>query len=151
MRTITALALAASLLPAAAPAVAQDDVSVRWATPGLSAVVELGPCREAAGLCGTIRWLWDGLDAQGRPRLDTHNADVAQRSRPLLGLSILSGLTPSPDGGWSGRVYNPEDGETYRARMRRVGADTLVIEGCVLFVCKKQVWRKASSLAEALR
>ncbi len=150
MRGIAGLATAVAVL-IAAPASAQQDVVGRWATPGLSAVVELGPCAGAATLCGTIRWLWDGRDDKGRPRLDVHNGDAALRSRPLLGLSILSGLSPSPDGGWSGHIYNPEDGETYRAKMHRVGADTLVIEGCVLFVCKKQVWRKASSLAEALR
>jgi uncharacterized protein (DUF2147 family) len=126
-------------------------VSGRWLTPGVSAVVELGRCEGASNLCGTIRWLWDGVDEKGRPRLDSHNADASLRSRPLVGLSILSGLSPAADGGWSGHIYNPEDGETYRAKMRRVGADTLVIEGCVLFVCKKQVWRKASALAQALQ
>jgi len=35
--------------------------------------------------------------------------------------------------------------------VRRHGADALLVEGCVLFICRKQVWRKASALAEALR
>jgi uncharacterized protein (DUF2147 family) len=73
------------------------------------------------------------------------------RSRPLLGLSILSGLAPAAGGGWSGRIYNPEDGKTYNATVRRTGPDSLLVEGCVLFICQKQVWRKASALAEALR
>jgi len=85
------------------------------------------------------------------PRLDTNNADPSLRARPLIGLSILSGLKPRIDGGWSGQIYNPEDGQTYRATLRRVGADTLEVEGCVLVLCKKQVWRKATAVADALR
>lgn len=29
--------------------------------------------------------------------------------------------------------------------------NALVVEGCVLIVCSKQVWRKATSVAAALR
>ncbi len=152
MRSALAAALAAALFLTAAPAaMAEGGVLGRWATPGVSAVVELAPCAGASTLCGTIRWLWDAVDDKGRPRLDSQNAEAGLRSRPLLGLSILSGLTPSSDGVWAGRIYNPEDGQTYRATVRRSGVDALVIEGCVLFICQKQVWRKASVLAEALR
>jgi uncharacterized protein (DUF2147 family) len=144
--------LSAALLLAAAPAaMAGDDVLGRWATPGVSAIVDLAPCAGASTLCGTIRWLWDAVDDKGRPRLDAQNTDTSLRTRPLLGLAILSNLTPSPDGGWAGRIYNPEDGQTYRATVRRSGGDALTIDGCVLFICQKQVWRKASALAEALR
>jgi uncharacterized protein (DUF2147 family) len=114
-------------------------------------VVELAPCGDGGTLCGTIRWLWDALDERGRPRLDAQNTDTGLRTRPLVGLTILSGLKADPAGGWQGRIYNPEDGQTYRATVKRRGADTLVVEGCVLIVCSKQVWRKTSSIAEALR
>lgn len=145
-------AVAAVLTLASAwPAAAEDSLSGRWATPAVSAIVELSPCAERATLCGTIHWLWDAIDEKGRPRLDSQNAEASLRSRPLLGLAILSGLKPGRDGGWEGQIYNPEDGQTYRATLRRHGADTLAVEGCVLFICRKQVWRKASALAEALR
>ena len=124
---------------------------IRWATPGVAAIVELAPCNDTSGLCGTIRWLWEATDEKGRPRLDTQNADATLRARPLVGLSILSGLAPAAGGSWAGRIYNPEDGQTYRATLRRVGNDTLMIEGCVLFICQKQVWRSASALTAALR
>lgn len=120
--------------------------------PGVSAIVELSPCAEdRSTLCGTIRWLWEAADNKGRPRLDSRNADTTLRSRSLLGLAILSGLKPRPAGGWEGRIYNPEDGQTYRATVGRHSADTLQVEGCVLLGCQKQVWWKASVLAEALR
>jgi uncharacterized protein (DUF2147 family) len=145
-------ALAALLSFAAVQsAVAEDGVPGRWATPGVSAIVELAPCSGAATLCGTIRWLWDAVDDKGRPRLDSQNADPGLRSRPLLGLAILSGLKPARDGGWQGQIYNPEDGQTYRATLRGHGNDALLVEGCVLFICQKQIWRRAGALAEALR
>ena len=167
MRPVVRALLAGGLtLVAAGLASAQDGVTHRWATPGVSAIVELAPCAGpstsgsspsgaptagASTLCGTVRWLWDALDDKGRPRLDGQNTDASLPTRPLLGLPILSGLMPAAGGGWSGRIYNPEDGKTYSATVRRTASDTLLVEGCVLFICQKQVWRKASALAEALR
>ncbi len=148
---IAAIAVAGALLIAADPARADEGPAGRWATPGVAAIVELAPCNDTSGLCGTIRWLWEATDEKGRPRLDTQNADATLRARPLVGLSILSGLAPAAGGSWAGRIYNPEDGQTYRATLRRVGNDTLMIEGCVLFICQKQVWRSASALTAALR
>jgi uncharacterized protein (DUF2147 family) len=143
--------LAALLLAVAPPAMAEDGVFGRWATPGVSAIVQLAPCSDAAMLCGTIRWLWDGVDDKGRPRLDAQNSDANLRSRPLVGLTILSDLKTARAGVWEGRIYNPEDGQTYRARLSRRGPDTLIVEGCVLLGCQKQVWRRTSALAEALK
>ena len=158
------LTLAGTLAAAGpAPVLAQDGVQGRWATPGVAAIVELAPCAGAGAsgaapgngsattLCGTVRWLWDAVDDKGRPRLDVQNTNASLRNRPLIGLPILSGLAPAAGGAWSGRIYNPEDGKTYSATLRRTAPDTLLVEGCVLFICQKQVWRKASTLAEALR
>ncbi len=147
-RVIVATAL---LLAARQSATADDAVFGRWATPGVSAIVQLAPCGDRATLCGTIRWLWDGVDEKGRPRLDVRNADSGLRDRPLLGLPILSDLRTAKAGAWEGRIYNPEDGQTYRATLTRRDPDTLIVEGCVLFVCQKQVWRKTSALVEALK
>jgi lathosterol oxidase len=150
-RAIAGTVLAGGLFFAADPVRANDGPIGRWATPGVAAIVELAPCSGTTGLCGTIRWLWEATDDKGRPRLDSQNADTALRARPLLGLSILSGLTRTTNGGWEGRIYNPEDGQTYRATLRRAGTDALSIEGCVLFICQKQTWRSVSVLQAALR
>lgn len=149
-RAITCV-VAGGILLGVDPVHAQEGPVGRWVTPGASAIVEIAPCGGAPDLCGTIRWLWDNVDDKGRPRGDDRNADPSLRSRPLVGLSILSGLARTAGGGWEGRIYNPEDGQTYRATVRRPTADTLTIEGCVLFICQKQVWRSAGALAAALR
>jgi uncharacterized protein (DUF2147 family) len=104
VRAVARLALFGTLLVAVVtPARAEDSVLGRWATPGVSAIVELAPCPGASTLCGTIRWLWDAVDESGRPRLDAQNTDGGLRSRPLLGLSVLAGLAPAA-GSWSGRI-----------------------------------------------
>ncbi|WP_425068910.1 sterol desaturase family protein [Reyranella sp.] len=149
-RAIMGLMAATILLLGADPVRADEGPVGRWMTPGAAAIVEISPCNGAPGLCGTVRWLWDSVDDKGRPRLDAQNVDTTLRTRPLVGLSILSGFARTPNGGWEGRIYNPEDGQTYRATLRRVSADTLTIEGCVLFICQKQVWRSAAALAAAL-
>jgi uncharacterized protein (DUF2147 family) len=47
---------------------------------------------------------------------------------------------PRAGGGCQGRIYNPEHGQTYRAIVSRSGADSLVVEGCAVFVCQEQNW-----------
>ncbi len=76
MSSLRAVFLLLMLLAALRPAHATDEVFGRWATPGVSAVVELAPCSDGVTLCGTIRWLWDAFDERGRPRLDAQNADT---------------------------------------------------------------------------
>ena len=67
-------------------------------------------------LCGRIVWLREPVDTAGRVRRDTINEDPDQRTRPLLGLQVLSGLIPDGADRWrDGVVYVPGDGREYRA------------------------------------
>jgi uncharacterized protein (DUF2147 family) len=78
--------------------------------------------------------------------VDSANPDAA-RGRPLLGTEILSGFSAKSADHWTGgKIYNPEDGRTYDASIRVNGADTLSLEGCFLFICRKQLWRRAGSV-----
>lgn len=157
-KTFKILALAfwfATLLGAAQAQSLLDE----WWTPGFSARVRLAPCADKmadknvdkAGdkLCGNIVWAWD----------DTPTG--ATDKRPLVGQRIIIGMTadksvtdkaPSEktpvdrNSGYSGDIYNPEDGHTYKATMRLKSANTLVVAGCVLFICREQVWRRHDSL-----
>jgi len=36
-------------------------------------------------------------------------------------------------------------------KLDQAAPHALLVEGCVLIVCRKRVWRKASALADALR
>jgi sterol desaturase/sphingolipid hydroxylase (fatty acid hydroxylase superfamily)/uncharacterized protein (DUF2147 family) len=119
-----------------------------WGTQGMNGKVNLARCPgQAEMICGTITWLWEPVDQSGRPMTDSQNPDARMRDRPLIGTQILSGFRRKSTGELGGgTIYNPEDGRTYNATMRLQGSDTLVVEGCVLFICRKQVWRKASAI-----
>jgi uncharacterized protein (DUF2147 family) len=129
-------AVAVVLAVAASPAAA--DPSGLWIT--AKATVRISPCGEA--LCGTVVSLKEPNDAAGAPKLDAANADASKRSRPIVGVAILSDMKRD-GGGWRGRIYNPEDGRTYAATMAERG-ETLDVQGCALggLVCKTQVWRR---------
>jgi uncharacterized protein (DUF2147 family) len=122
------LALLVPLL--ATPGLAAPGVYGEWWTPGFNARVRLEPCGDK--LCGTIVWVWDES-----PK------DIAD-SRPLVGLPIIVDMRPDGAARWNaGRIYNPEDGRHYAGSITLRSAHNLLVEGCVLFICKSQVWRRA--------
>jgi uncharacterized protein (DUF2147 family) len=133
---LRALALAAALAtaPGAVPATtppAGADVVGEWWTPGLAARVRIEPCGDGR-VCGRIAWLWDETPP-----------GIADR-RPLLGRPVIERMRPTAPARWSeGRLYNPEDGRDYTGSLTLRDAATLVVEGCVLFVCRTQLWRRA--------
>lgn len=74
--------------------------------------LEIAPCGDE--LCGKLVWFRWPNDAQGLPLVDLKNPDSALRARPLLGLTVLTGLRRAADGKWEdGAIYNPDDGEKY--------------------------------------
>lgn len=136
---MTRTVLLASLLLAmasAAPAVA-DPAGV-WTTP--KARVKISDC--GAGLCATVISLKEPNDANGEPKVDKNNPEKSKQTRPIVGISILSGMKPSGDQ-WLGQIYNPEDGRTYKAYMTEQGTD-LKVQGCALggLACKTQIWKR---------
>jgi uncharacterized protein (DUF2147 family) len=137
------LFLAAALASVAGTAHAQTTPVGDWLSAGAAAVVKIAPCASGEdALCGRIVWLWDPSMST-----DSRNADPARRSRPLVGMEMLQGFRPGAPGEWTdGRIYNPEDGNTYSATLKVRDATTMEVRGCVLFVCRSQVWRRPSAL-----
>jgi uncharacterized protein (DUF2147 family) len=119
-------------LLAATPAGAQNPAPENvWLHDNKRIQIEIAPCGEL--LRGKIVWFkWpNGLD--GLPLVDLKNEDPALRSRPLLGLTVLYGLRRTGENTWEeGRIYNPDDGVNYRARIS-IGSDgTLRMRAYVL-------------------
>ncbi len=107
-----------------------DAVLGVWLDSGGKAQVEIIKCGER--LCGHIVWLKSPLDKHGNEKLDKHNPDEALRTRKLLGLQLLSDFKNAAGGVWEdGKIYNPEDGETYHATLKLDGDDTLKLRGYV--------------------
>jgi uncharacterized protein (DUF2147 family) len=109
-----------------------------WLTKDRDARVTIAPCGQA--LCGRVVWLKDGV-----PTTDKFNQDPARRSRPLMGLEILSNMKRAgTEAKWSGQLYHPESGKTYRSNMKLISPNSLVVEGCVSFYCQPETWTRAN-------
>lgn len=120
-------------------AAAAVPVEGDWLTADRNAVVRIAPC--GASLCGVVlRVLAKGPSV---PRTDVHNPDPALRSRPLVGLPVLTGF--SRDGGqWTGgRAYDAKTGRSYKAKLAPNADGSLTVTGCILFLCKAQRWTRA--------
>ena len=127
----------------AAPARAAEAPLGDWVTAEGNSHVRIAPCaNDAARLCGRIVWLAEPLNPEGKPKLDRNNPDVVLQTRPILGLAIVSGMRPDGNGKWSGgEIYDPTVGKSYNSNMKLGAPGELVVEGCVLFLCRAQSWR----------
>lgn len=119
-----------------------QDATGTWLNADKDGIVQIGACGGA--LCGKVVWIRDAIDkATGRPPVDAKNADPALRSRPIMGLQILSDLKPSSTANrWDGRVYNIDDGKSYSAKVTLLGANQLKVEGCVMMICQSETWTR---------
>lgn len=130
--------------PIASPVVADSPTPVGiWEDSSLRIKVEIAPCGER--LCGKLLWI-RRRDQAAAGLLDTKNHDRALRSRPLLGLTVLEGLRRTGDNTWvDGRIYNPDDGVSYQAKMSMREDGSLKVRAYVLLplVGKTYIWTRA--------
>lgn len=138
MRCPAVAAALALLLPVAAHASPVGE----WTTEGGKARVRIDACAaDPQQLCGLITWSYRPPDVPAGPLVDVNNQDPALQTRPILGLPLLQGFSPDGDDRWSGgTIYDPENGKTYRSKLRLRSPDQLEVDGCILFLCQSQVW-----------
>jgi uncharacterized protein (DUF2147 family) len=88
---------------------------------------------------GRIVWLeipryepGDEHGVEGEAKVDTENPDPSLRERPIIGLTILRGFRYGGDSNWvKGSIYDPENGKTYRCKMRLMEDGRLKVRGFV--------------------
>ena len=132
---------AAVALACFATTAAASDAVGKWLTVDGKSHVEIVSCGEQ--LCGTIVWLKEPTNADGSAKLDVENEKEALRARPIVGLPLLNGFKAKGEQAWDGgKIYNPEDGKTYKSKMNLADESTLKVKGCVLFFCKTQTWTR---------
>lgn len=108
----------------------------QWKTDDGKAIMEIAPC--GAALCAKIARFLVAQPAGGAR--DTKNPDKALRTRPLLGVNVLTGLVP--DGKtWKGKGYSPEEGRTFNATVTLAG-NQLNLKGCVAVFCRTVAWTR---------
>jgi uncharacterized protein (DUF2147 family) len=97
--------------------------------------------------------LWGVVASESIPGgLDRKNPDKAKRMRPMLGMPVLLNMKKVDDekDKWEGKVYNAENGKTYDASIQLKSANTLRVEGCLVWpLCGGQTWSRVDSSAAA--
>lgn len=138
MRTLVyGVATAALIGLAANMAKAQtaSDAFGTWRHPENGSHVEVYKCGD--GLCAKIVKVEDGQ------KTDDKNKDAAKRSRPILGLVIMSGAKQSGDNTWKGDLYNRADGGTYSGTLTVKSKSAMDLSGCTAVVlCKTTTWTR---------
>ncbi len=132
------LALALPFILLAGAADAATPIAGRWITAGGKAMVRIDRC--GTEICGRIERVLKATP--GGATTDVNNKDKGLRARPFVGLPILTGFTDQGKD-WRGRIYNPEDGKTYKSVVTRAADGTLKVKGCVAFLCQTQTWQPA--------
>jgi uncharacterized protein (DUF2147 family) len=131
---------------AAAGAFAQQKIQAPtgyWLTENKRSVVELYQCPGKPEMCGKIHWIIkDGM------QFDVKNPDSSLHSRPMCGLTILSGLKMDSSGNWhGGKVYKADEGDTYDAKMTVLSSDKVEMRGFmgISMFGKSQTWTRVSA------
>jgi uncharacterized protein (DUF2147 family) len=114
-----------------------------WLTQAGDAKIRVSRC--GAGICGIVVWLKEPIDpSTGKPQVDDKNSNPALAKRPIIGLSLFSGMRPSGPNQWAGRIYNADDGKTYASNIAVTGPNSLRVEGCVGTLCGGEDWTRSS-------
>lgn len=115
------------------------NIAGRWRTDDGNAIIQVAPCAaNARQMCGRIVQMTNPALARAT---DTNNPNAALRTRPLVGVPVLTNLTPSGQR-FTGSGYSPEEGRNFNATVHVEGG-RLNIRGCVAIFCRTVVWSRA--------
>ena len=105
-------------------------------------IVEIKPC--GVELCAKIEHVFVAEGVDPISVLDNFNRDPKKRSRPLIGIDLLQGFSRQFDSSNSmkgGRIYNPRDGRSYKAKLQLHDDGNITVQGCFLFICAGETWQ----------
>lgn len=124
------------------------DPTGYWVKPDSerNAKIQVTRCgKGGAQLCSNIIWLENPNDSRGRPLHDVRNENPSLRDRPILGIPLFTGMTRTGPSTWSGKIYNPEDGNTYSATLTMVSHKQIKLKGCKAWLlCGERMWLRTS-------
>ncbi|NIA08382.1 MAG: DUF2147 domain-containing protein [Nitrospiraceae bacterium] len=138
------------LRPSLAFSLQADDILGDWITNGGESCIEI--FKKNGCYFGKIVFLKrpfysageiKGMD--GRPRMDLNNPKKSLRSHPLIGLEIMKGFR-FDNGRWiNGKIYDPENGESYNCQISLAKDGNLHVRGYigVPLLGRTTIWRPA--------
>ena len=130
---ILSILLGLARTPALAQSPRASDAIGFWLEKTQGWVVETAPCQNGNGLCGTLVSYRDDAD-MANVSLDAHNPDPSKRTKPLCGIQLLGGFTPTKgrEGEWeNGWVYATDSGKTYTGEAQMIDTNTIKLRGYV--------------------
>jgi uncharacterized protein (DUF2147 family) len=136
-RVVSVLLFTFLLLVSFVFAADEDNIIGLWNTPENDCKIEIFKCGNK--YCGRIVWLKepyypadDDGGMAGRPIVDRENRNPDLRTRPLIGLQIVEGLTYVGKNVWEkGTIYNPDDGKIYKCKMTLSATTRLEVRGFI--------------------
>ena len=127
-----------------------DRILGLWNTAENKSKIEIFKCGDK--YCGRIaelkepNYTADDKDGPvGQPKIDRKNPDPSLRTHTLLGLELMHGFSYSGDNVWAGgKIYNPEDGKTYKCKMTLSAPNRLGVRGFIGFslLGKTETWNR---------
>jgi uncharacterized protein (DUF2147 family) len=145
---LLAAAVAVATVTGRAQSAEEDRVIGVWLTAEGKGKVEVYHCGEE--FCGRIVWTRDSLK-NGKPLVDDKNPNEALRNRPVRGLEIMRAFRYDGDDEWTGgKIYDPESGDEYSAKMMLQEDGTLVLRGYILIplLGRSETWTRVMSGAD---
>jgi len=74
----------------------------------------------------------DGMG--GQSKVDRYNPDAKKKDVPIIGLEIMHSFVYKGDRSWEGgRIYDPDNGKTYKSKMRLGDDGNLHVRGYIGF------------------
>ena len=137
MRLIMFLALLAFVPSNSASA---KEFSGVWLTQKKDAQIRIYDCGNGTP-CGKLTWV---DPATTDTMLDARNHDASKRKRRLIGVPIIWGYTGKKNAWSGGKIYNPEDGKTFRSSIKLINRNKIAIKGCLGPFCRTNYWTRVS-------
>lgn len=123
-----------------------DRILGTWYNGERSSKIEIQKTR-SGNYQGKIVWLAAPLDEEGNAKTDVKNPNRELRTRPLMNLVILTGLSYDRGNKYEGgRIYDPKSGNTYSCKAELKDNNTLSLRGFIgiSLVGRTDVWRRAN-------
>ena len=91
-------------------------------------------------ISGTVEKIVD--PAKQDSKCDECASDDPRKGKPVIGMTILTGLKKDSDNVYSGgNILDPTNGKTYNAKVTVIeGGKKLEMRGSILFIGRTQIW-----------
>ncbi len=111
-----------------------DAILGYWHTPEEESVIEIYSCGEK--YCGKIVDLKEkvyGPDDRmaGQVKVDRNNPDKSRRKNPAIGIELMLGFSFNGSQWVGGTIYDPNNGKTYKCKIKLTDDETLEVRGYV--------------------